>query len=85
MDKATEQMRRVRFVGVCVEVTCGDDLPNSIRVNIEYVGEIEVSVEYAWKPIMCTPSKFMGHTSQFCKAAKRKLCMFQILLKMLLR
>lgn len=45
LDKATEQCRRVHFARVCVEVACGDDLPDMIRVYIEGIGQIEVSVE----------------------------------------
>lgn len=46
LDKTTEQRRRVQFARICVEVACGDDLPDTIKVDIEGVGQIEVSVEY---------------------------------------
>lgn len=70
LDKATEQRRRVHFARVCAEVACGDDLPDTIMVDIEEVGQVEVSVEYAWKPIMYTLCKSLGHSDQFCKATK---------------
>lgn len=51
-------------------MACGDLLPELIRLDIKSIGLIDVSVEYAWKPLMCTKCKALGHTDQFCKAPK---------------
>lgn len=70
LAKATEKRRLVHFARMCVEVSTGDVLPDTILVDIEGYGEIKVSVEYAWKPIVRTLCKALGHTDQFCKASK---------------
>lgn len=43
----------------------------SIDVNIEGVGQIEVAVEYPWKPEVCTICKGFGHNDQHCMQGKR--------------
>lgn len=45
-------------------------MPDTILVDIEGFGQIKVSAEYAWKPLICTLCKSMGHTDKFCKAFK---------------
>lgn len=61
LDKATEQRKRVKFARVCVEVAYGDELPDAIQVDIETAGQVEVFVEYTWKPKMCSLCKSFGH------------------------
>lgn len=46
LDNATE-LRRVHFARLCVEVACGDDLLDKILLDIDTLGQLEVSVEYA--------------------------------------
>lgn len=70
LDKAIEQRRKVRFARVCVEVACGDDLPDNIMVDIKEVGKVGVSDEYAWKPTMCTLCKSLGHSDHACRLTK---------------
>lgn len=40
-----------------MEIGCGGDLPNTIEVDIEDMGMIEVLVEYPWTPIACSKCK----------------------------
>lgn len=47
LDKATELRRSVPFARVRVEVACGDELPDTILVDVETIGQLEVSVEYS--------------------------------------
>lgn len=54
MDKATESRSRIHFVRVCVEVGQEADMPDSIAITTEGIVELEVQVEYPWKPIACT-------------------------------
>lgn len=70
LDKATEQRRRVQFARVCVEISCGDLLPDQILVEIETLGQRIISVEYAWKPAFCTLCKNYGHHISSCKGVR---------------
>lgn len=70
LNKATEQRRRVHFARVCIEISCGDELPDLILVDINEIGQIKVSVEYAWKPTMCSLCKSLGHVTQTCRVSK---------------
>lgn len=59
LDKVTEQ-RRVPFYRVCMEVACGNDLPEKIMVDIETLGQMDIFFEYAWKYVMCSICKSLG-------------------------
>lgn len=71
MDKATELRRRLNFSKVCVEVGCSDDLPDIIPVNIEEIGSVEVSVEYLWRPSVCSVCMQFEHSNLHCLKVKR--------------
>lgn len=50
LNKAKEQRRRVHFARVCVEVANGDSLLDQIMLDVETLGQMKITVEYAWKP-----------------------------------
>lgn len=67
MDKKTKQRCRVHFARVCEEVNYGDALPDQIAVEVESLGPMMISVEYAWKPVMCSHCKGFDHITNACK------------------
>lgn len=54
MDKTTEWISRLSFARVCVEIDQHAQLPSIIPVMIEDFGNLEVKVEYAWRPRVCS-------------------------------
>lgn len=72
LDKAIEQRRRVQFARVCVEVNCGDILPDQISVEVETLGHIMIHIEYAWNPVIFYMCKGFGHLTSTCRAVKEE-------------
>lgn len=68
LDKAIEQRRRINFARVCVEISSSDIILDHIMVDVETIGQIMVEVEYAWKPVLCSLCKTLGHSSTNYKA-----------------
>lgn len=66
LDKSTELCRYVDIAKVCIEVKRENPLPSSIDVNVEGVGLLEIMVEYAWKPVVCSFCSGFGHSDQNC-------------------
>lgn len=71
LDNATENRRRIQFAMICVEVGQGEDIPDSIVVDIEEVGEITVYVEYLYKPKVCSLCGKFGNADQSCQGVKK--------------
>ncbi|GMP85741.1 hypothetical protein CsSME_00038783 [Camellia sinensis var. sinensis] len=65
MDRLTAHGDRVSFAKVCVEIRVDSILPTDFLIKCE--GEnIEVGVEYLWKPAKCTKCQVFAHADDRC-------------------
>nr|GEV32451.1 hypothetical protein [Tanacetum cinerariifolium] len=77
MDRITASMcekayGRASFARVLVEVDASKELAESIEVCYSSLGKsMNLRVEYAWKPPLCTHCKVFGHDFCTCKVRER--------------
>lgn len=74
-DALTSQLELLPFSRMCVNYKVGDALPDKIKVtNLDVKGVktvVEVKVEYANKPLLCSGCKSLGHYVTACPTTKR--------------
>lgn len=68
--KVIELGLRNDFARVCIDVDDREEIPETIEVDIEVVGEVEILVEYRWKPDFCSVCKSVGHLDTNCIGVK---------------
>lgn len=68
VDAPTLAERRLDFARVCVDVDLSCDFPTSFEVLVDGNKTIQISVEYAWKPIKCNFCGVFGHNESKCPA-----------------
>lgn len=71
MDKTTEQIKRINFASVCVEIESKDDMPHSVVVNIEDIAEVIIRVEYPWKPKRCLVRNKFRYCDKNCTKVRQ--------------
>ena len=60
VDTSTEQMNRISYARVCVEIKAGDTRLDSIKVRWD--GEVHlIKIEHEWKPLACPSCGVFGH------------------------
>lgn len=60
VDNQTENMTRISYARVCVEIKAAE--PRLETVKVRWDGDVYlVHVEFEWKPIVCTPCGLFGH------------------------
>ncbi|GAB2216234.1 hypothetical protein Droror1_Dr00024004 [Drosera rotundifolia] len=67
-DSFTENMTRLDFARVYVEVDVAKQLPDKVLIKIG-VDQHEIRVKYQWKPQMCDKCGVFGHR---CKVANQE-------------
>ncbi|KAK0588873.1 hypothetical protein LWI29_006507 [Acer saccharum] len=76
VDSLTESMKRISFARVCIEIDATCDLVHSFDLFMgdssdPKLGEnVEILVEYQWKPKICTECKSFGHSITTCPRLK---------------
>lgn len=59
-DSYTENMEKIDFARICVEVESNKPLPDTVLVHM--AGEvIHIPVDYQWKPARCSKCEVFGH------------------------
>jgi hypothetical protein len=66
MDAQTEKLERIGYAKCMVEVTPNDELLNEFPVRLMDGSEQLVTVEYLWRPEICTSCKVFGHNTVDC-------------------
>lgn len=66
MDAQTEKLERIGYAKCMVEVTPLDELLNEFPVRLMDGSEQVVTVEYLWRPDICTSCKVFGHNTDDC-------------------
>ncbi|KAK3198344.1 hypothetical protein Dsin_021759 [Dipteronia sinensis] len=75
-DSLTESMKRISFARVCIEIDASCDLVDSFDLfmgdssNPKLGENMEILVEYQWKPKICTECKSFGHSITNCPKLK---------------
>ncbi|XP_056160974.1 uncharacterized protein LOC130135530 [Syzygium oleosum] len=60
VDVQTEQMSRISYARVCVEIKAS--VPRAEQVKFRWEDEVnEIQVEYEWKPLACPSCAIFGH------------------------
>lgn len=70
LDNVTEELIRISYARILVEVSVDFTFPESTPIkcfNGEFVWQ---KVEYEWVPTVCSFCKIFGHSDALCKAAK---------------
>ncbi|KAF5198336.1 hypothetical protein FRX31_012076 [Thalictrum thalictroides] len=63
----TETKTMLTYARICVEVKAENELPEEIQVKINTCKVPTVSVEYPWKPLLCTKCQVFGHSMLNCE------------------
>ncbi|XP_074314191.1 uncharacterized protein LOC141649398 [Silene latifolia] len=71
-DAATDEKTRLGFARTMVELTVGQNFPNSVKFKDEQGKVVVVNVEYEWKPSICTKCKSLGHEEKTCRKVLQK-------------
>ncbi|KAF5188412.1 zinc ion binding / nucleic acid binding protein [Thalictrum thalictroides] len=66
MDKTTEKKQMLTYARICVEVSAEKELPLEIKMKVSSERTVIISLEYPWKPLICTRCKLFGHSSNNC-------------------
>ncbi|PWA51525.1 NHP2-like protein 1 [Artemisia annua] len=67
-NKLTKAYGRASFARVLIEVDASTELVDNIEVCYEKMGKsMNLKVEYAWKPPLCTHCKVFGHEIRTCR------------------
>ena len=66
MDALTASRKKLEFARVCVEVNLEEKLPDIVYPKLSDGTKVPVKVVYAWKPIMCSHCKLVGHKVDRC-------------------
>lgn len=79
-DELTSKLEILPFAKLCVEYKVGNDLPDKIEVETLIPGtdikKVEtVSVQYPFKPLVCSACKSLGHIVGACPFATRSWVM----------
>ncbi|KAK2653178.1 hypothetical protein Ddye_013034 [Dipteronia dyeriana] len=75
-DSLTESMKRISFARVCIEIDASCDLVDSFDLFmgdsscLEHGENMEILVEYQWKPKRCAECKCFGHSITNCPKLK---------------
>ncbi|KAF5188350.1 hypothetical protein FRX31_022063 [Thalictrum thalictroides] len=62
MDKTTTKGTMLSFARICIEIEPESELPSSIPL----AHNVEIDLEYPWKPLICTKCKAFGHSTVKC-------------------
>lgn len=65
-DSVTESCKRLSYARVCVEIEVRDSLPSSFCLRLSSGKEVEIKVQYPWKPLQCLECKVFGHSGDGC-------------------
>ncbi|XP_026443835.1 uncharacterized protein LOC113343983 [Papaver somniferum] len=68
LDKQTTNSSRMDYARVCVEVVVDSDFPAYIDAMVGKV-QIQIPVEYSWKPPRCKHCGVFGHNQEKCASA----------------
>ncbi|KAK3230001.1 hypothetical protein Dsin_001882 [Dipteronia sinensis] len=75
-NSLTESMKRISFARVCIEIDTSCDIVDSFDLfmgdssNPKLRENVEILVEYQWKPKICTECKSFGHSITNCPKLK---------------
>lgn len=72
LDSTTEELDRISFARVCIEITPKSDLPHELILSTRNDQEVPIRVQYGWRPHRCVGCYTFGHAIENCpKAAKQ--------------
>ncbi|XP_021860321.1 uncharacterized protein [Spinacia oleracea] len=67
VDSATAKRDKLQFARVQIEVMVEQSFPDVIKFINERREQMEVRVEYEWRPVVCAHCKGVGHEVAKCK------------------
>ncbi|XP_062075912.1 uncharacterized protein LOC133780045 [Humulus lupulus] len=70
VDSITKNRDRLAYPRILIEVTMTQDFPSRISFLNEFDQEVDIFVEYEWKPTVCTNCSGLGHEAQVCRKSK---------------
>ncbi|KAK2993143.1 hypothetical protein RJ640_015330 [Escallonia rubra] len=65
-DKMTATKERLTYARLCVEVSIEDTMPEKVPIRGPEGDTIEQTIEYDWKPTICSHCQVFGHTVERC-------------------
>ncbi|XP_062118716.1 uncharacterized protein LOC133832381 [Humulus lupulus] len=70
VDSITKNRDRLAYPRILIEVTMTQDFPSRISFLNEFDQEVDIFVEYEWKPTVCTNCSGLGHEAHVCRKSK---------------
>uniref|UniRef100_A0A803QR69 DUF4283 domain-containing protein n=1 Tax=Cannabis sativa TaxID=3483 RepID=A0A803QR69_CANSA len=72
VDPATKERNKLNFPRVLIEVSIHQDFPANISFEDEYGANVNLSITYEWKPLICAHCKGLGHATTDCRKKEGK-------------
>jgi hypothetical protein len=72
-DKVTEDLKRLGFARVLVELDVNSDCPKELTICRANGDTVTVGVVYPWLPPKCSNCKSFGHTAFACNKQEKKV------------
>ncbi|XP_062114416.1 uncharacterized protein LOC133825501 [Humulus lupulus] len=70
VDSITRNRDRLAYPRILIEVTMKQEFPSRISFRNELDQEVDIFVEYEWKPTICTNCSGLGHEAHICRKSK---------------
>ncbi|XP_062114163.1 uncharacterized protein LOC133825201 [Humulus lupulus] len=70
VDSITKNRDQLAYPRILIEVTMTQEFPSQISFWNEFDQEVDIFVEYEWKPTICTNCSGLGHEAHICRKSK---------------